>query len=38
MGIIKYQIWQYLKGFGKVKFDGYCKYIEVSKFESCYIK
>lgn len=27
-----------LKGFGKVKYDGYCKYIEVSKFESCYIK
>lgn len=27
-----------LKGYGKVKFDGYCKYIEVSNFDSCYIK
>ena len=25
-----------LKGYGKVKYDGYCKYIEVSKFENCY--
>ena len=26
-----------IKGYGKVKYDGYCKYIEVSKFDNVYL-